>query len=148
MKVVKKTGLGSLIIALFAFSPVVYAATSPSLGAATPFAILAGTYTNTTPGTTINGDLGYTTGPAVSPTVNGNTHIADSTYNQAGVDQNSALSNLNSQPCTFSYAPGAVDLATDVTTPGGVGQFTPGVYCIDGAASIGGGGTITLTGAG
>lgn len=130
------------------FSPAAFAATSPSLGQATPFAILSSTYTNTVPGTTLNGDLGYTTGPAVAPTVNGSTHTADSTYNQAGIDQNSALSNLASQPCTFSYAPGAIDLATNVTTPDGVGQFTPGVYCIDGAASIGGGGTITLTGAG
>ncbi|MDB5175143.1 MAG: hypothetical protein JWM81_1, partial [Candidatus Saccharibacteria bacterium] len=54
---------------------------------------------------------------------------------------------LNSQPCTFNFAPGVVDLATD-TTHGTVGVYTPGVYCMTGAASIGGGGTITLTGGG
>jgi hypothetical protein len=124
------------------------AATTPDLGAAESFAILSGTYTNTTPGTTINGDLGYTTGPAVTPTVNGITYSPpDTKYSSAGTDQAAALTDLNNQPCDFSYAPGAIDLATDVTTPDGVGQFTPGVYCIDGAASVGAGG-ITLTGSG
>lgn len=53
------------------------AATTPNLGMATTFGILASTYTNTAPGTTINsGDLGYTTGPLVAPTVNGTTHAA------------------------------------------------------------------------
>jgi LPXTG-motif cell wall-anchored protein len=83
----------------------------------------------------------------VTPTVNGNTHNADSTYNQAGIDQGSALNNLNNQPCSFNFAPGVIDLATD-TTHGAVGVYTPGVYCISGAASIGGGGTITLNGSG
>lgn len=124
------------------------AATTPDLGQTASFGILSSTYTNTVGGTTINGDLGYTTGPATAPTVNGTTHDSDGTYTQAGIDQGAALTELNNQPCDFSYAPGAIDLATDVTTPDGVGQFTPGIYCIDGAASIGGGGTITLTGAG
>ena len=73
--------------------------------------------------------------------------MADATYNQAGIDQGTALSGLNSQPCSFSFAPGAVDLASD-TTHGVVGVYAPGVYCVSGAASIGGGGTLTLTGAG
>lgn len=124
-----------------------YAATSPDLKIAKTFGILASTYTNTAIGTTINGDLGYTTPPAVAPTVNGTTHVANSTYNQAGIDQGTALTALNSQACSFTFAPGAIDLATD-TTHGPVGVYTPGVYCITGAASIGGGGTITLTGAG
>jgi hypothetical protein len=126
----------------------VIAATTPDLGQTASFGILSSTYTNTVGGTTINGDLGYTTGPETAPTVNGTTHDSDGTYTQAGIDQGAALVDLNNQPCDFSYAPGAIDLATDVTTPDGVGEFTPGIYCIDGAASIGGGGTITLTGAG
>jgi hypothetical protein len=146
MKLFKRAALVSLLLILLAPS-VASAATSPSLGAADPYSILSGTYTNTAPGTTLNGDLGYTTGPAVAATVNGHTHVADSVYNQAGIDQGSALSNLNSQACTFSFAPGAIDLATD-TTHGPVGVYTPGVYCVTGAASIGGGGTITLNGAG
>lgn len=121
------------------------AATSPSLGLANPFGILAGTYTNTTPGSTINGDLGYTTGPAVAPTVNGSTHVADPTYTQAGIDQSTALTNLNGQTCTFTFPAGAVDLASNLQFP--TATYTPGVYCIDGAATIGTGG-ITLNGAG
>jgi hypothetical protein len=150
MKWLKKTGPLALLLAFVTlFSSVAFAATSPNLGLANTFGILSSTYTNTASGppTTINGDLGYTTGPAVAPTVNGTTHTADGTYNQAGIDQGTALSNLNSQPCTFTFAPGAIDLATDVTH-GPVGVYTPGVYCITGAASVGGGGTITLTGSG
>lgn len=150
MKLLRKTGFLALLLAfvVLSSSPVL-AATSPNLGLANTFGILSSTYTNTASGppTTINGDLGYTTGPAVAPTVNGNTYAADGTYNQAGIDQGTALSALDSQPCTFSFAPGAIDLATDVTH-GVVGVYAPGVYCISGAASVGGGGTITLTGTG
>lgn len=147
MKKQIKIGLMSLGLAVFLVTPAVQAATPPPLGMANSFTILSGTYSNTTPGTTINGDLGYTTPPVTAPTVNGKTYIADATYNQAGIDQGTALSNLDSQPCTFSFAPGAIDLATD-TTHGTVGVYDPGVYCISGAASIGGGSTITLTGTG
>lgn len=125
---------------------VVLAATTPSLGMAATFGILGSTYTNTVGGTTVTGDVGYTTGPAVAPTVSGTTHIADGTYNTAGTDQGSALSSLASQPCTFTFAPGAIDLATD-TTHGPIGTYTPGVYCTSGAASIGTGGMI-LSGSG
>ncbi len=129
-------------------SIVALAATTPSLGTAATFGILSSTYTNTVAGSTINGDLGYTTPPAVAPTVNGATHVADSAYNQAGTDQGTALTNLNSQACTFTFAPGAIDLAAD-TTHGPIGVYTPGVYCTAAAsaASIGTAG-ITLSGAG
>ncbi len=147
MKTHIKVGVISLGMAVFMTAPLVHAATPPPLGMADSFSILSGTYSNTTSGTTINGDLGYTTPPATSPTVNGTTHVADATYNQAGIDQGTALSALNSQPCTFTFATGAIDLASD-TTHGVAGVYAPGVYCITGAASIGGGGTITLTGAG
>jgi len=147
MKSFAKLALLSLAIS-FCFSySTVHAATSPSLGQADTFVILSNTYTNTAPGTTLNGDLGYTVPPATAPTVNGSVHAADSTYNQAGIDQGTALVALNNQPCTFSFAPGAINLATD-TTHGPVGVYTPGVYCVTGAASIGGGATITLDGAG
>lgn len=147
MKLIKTIGLTSLLSASVLVAPIASAATSPSLGAANTFTILSDTYVNTAPGTTLSADLGYTTGPAVAPTVGGNTHVADSVYDQAGIDQGSALTLLNNQPCTFEFAPGAIDLASD-TTHGPVGVYTPGVYCITGAADIGGGGTITLNGVG
>lgn len=146
MKILKIITVSALLC--FFITPAnAYAATSPSLGLAKTFSILSGTYSNTVSGTTINGDLGYTVPPATAPTVNGNTHIVDPTYNQAGIDQNTALTALSSQACSFTFSPGNIDLATD-TTHGPVGVFTPGVYCINGAADIGGGGTITFNGAG
>lgn len=148
MRLLKPTVALAILLTPLLVSPISSAATSPSLGAADTFVILSDTYTNTVSGTTLSGDLGYTIPPAVAPTVNGSTYTAPaSIYTQAGIDQNTALSALNSQPCDFSFAPGAVDLASDATH-GPVGVYTPGVYCIDGAASIGGGGTITLNGAG
>ena len=120
------------------------AATTPSLGVAATYGVLSSTYTNTTPGTIINGDVGYTTGPVVIPTINGTTYVINGTYNQAGINQGSTLAALNSQVCTFTFANGAIDLATD-TTHGKIGIYTPGVYCINGAASIGTAG-ITLDG--
>ena len=135
------------MIASLAITPLAFAATSPGLGAANAFVILSGTYSNSTSGTTLNGDLGYTTPPAVTPTVNGATHVADSVYNQAGIDQGNALGNLNSQPCTFTFPSGPIDLSTD-TTHGPVGVYAPGVYCVTGASSAVVGGTITLTGGG
>jgi hypothetical protein len=151
MRLLNRTGIVSLIstlLALILLSPsVAFAATNPNLGTASSLTILSGTYSNTVSGTTLNGDLGYTTGPAVTPTVNGHTYVADGTYNQAGIDQGTALSALNVQPCTVTFPQGAIDLATD-TTHGTVGVYAPGVYCISGAATIGGGGTITLSGNG
>ena len=105
------------------------------------FAILSSTYTNTSPGTSISGDVGYTTAPAVAATVTGIIHVADSTYSQAGTAQNAVTSSANSQVCTTNLGT-SVDLSL---VQGGV--YTPGVYCTTGAASIGTGG-ITLSGNG
>ncbi len=108
---------------------------------ASNFGILASTYSNTAAGTFIVGDLGYATGPAMAATVNGIIHITDSTYEQAGIAQNSATSSANAQACTANLGT-SVNLSL---VQGGV--YTPGVYCITGAASIGAGG-ITLSGNG
>ena len=142
------TGLIALTLSLTVVSTAAHAATDPGLGLANTFGILSSTYTNTAIGTTITGDLGYTTGPAVAPTVNGTTYVASGSYAQAGIDQGSALTNLNSQPCTFTFPAGPVDLATD-TSHGTIGNYAPGVYCTtaSSAASIGTAG-ITLTGSG
>jgi len=121
------------------------AATTPSLGVAATFGVLSSTYTNIAAGI-INGDLGYTTPPAVFPTINGVTYVADAVYNQAGIDQGVALAALNAEGCDHSFPAGAIDLATDITH-GPIGVYTPGVYCVTGAQSVGVGG-ITLNGAG
>lgn len=124
----------------------VSAASLPSLGTAINYAVLSSTYTNTLSGTTINGSVGFSTGPAVLPAGVHANYGSGAPYAVAGSDQATALSALNSQVCTFSFASGAIDLASD-TTHGPIGVYTPGVYCIDGAASIGTAG-ITLNGSG
>ncbi|HET7337706.1 MAG TPA: hypothetical protein VFJ23_07430, partial [Candidatus Nitrosotalea sp.] len=105
------------------------------------FGILASTYTNTSPGTSIAGDLGYTSGPQVVPSISGSTHVADTVYSQAGIAQNAAIASANSEVCTENLGT-SVDLSL---VHGGV--YTPGIYCTTGAASIGAGG-ITLSGNG
>lgn len=140
-------GVTSLMLASLIVAPIASAATSPGLGAANTFTVLSSSYVNTTPGTTISGDLGYTTGPATAPTVGGTTHVANSTYNQAGIDQGNALTYLATQPCTHNFPAGPVDLATD-TSHGPIGVYTPGVYCGTGASDAVVDGTITLDGAG
>ncbi|MHB8870968.1 MAG: ice-binding family protein [Candidatus Doudnabacteria bacterium] len=121
------------------------AATTPSLGAASTYGVLANTYTNTVAGTTINGGVGFTTGPAVIPAGVHANYGSGAPYATAGIDQGTALSALNLQPCTFTFAPGAINLSTDITH-GPIGVYTPGVYCSTGAMNIGG--PLTLNGSG
>ncbi|MFA5935644.1 MAG: ice-binding family protein [Patescibacteria group bacterium] len=136
------------MVLFFAFmlmaAPSANAATTPSLGMATTYGVLANTYTNTTV-TTINGDVGFTTGPAVAPLGVHTNYGSGSPYATAGIDQGSALTALAAQPCTFTFAPGAIDLSTD-TTHGAIGVYTPGVYCSAGAMDVGG--PLTLSGSG
>ena len=134
-------------VALLLVSVPALAADAPDLGLTATFGILSSTYTNTAPGTTINGDLGYTTGPAVTPTVNGTTYVPPApTYTQAGLDQASALADLNSQVC-IDLGPGALNLdAVDIG--GGPGVFTPGCYFNGGAMNITVNQSVTLNGVG
>lgn len=138
----------TFMFGLLATPAVLFAATTPSLGAAAAFGVLANTFTNTTisNGTTIFGDAGYQTFSGQPVFISGATHINDAIYLQAGADQHTALSALDSQPCTFTFG-GAVDLASDISH-GPLGVYSPGVYCSPGAMSINGGGTIKLDGAG
>lgn len=128
------------------------AATSPSLGAASTYGIYAGNaYVNTSATTTINGDVGFSTTPAIDPLPAPRPSGAypnygpGVNYSTAGANLATALTNLNSQACTFTFTTGAVVLSTNVQH--GSSIYTPGVYCIDGAVSVGVGG-ITLNGAG
>jgi len=123
----------------------VFAATTPSLGAATTYGVLSNTYTNTVAGTTINGDVGFTTPPAVVPAGIHTNYGSAAPYATAGIDQGNALTTLAAEPCTFTFAPGAIDLSTDITH-GPVGVYLPGVYCSTGAMNIGG--PLTLSGTG
>lgn len=156
MKVFQRVlaGVTALSLALSVVGPIptVSAATTPSLGAVSSFGVLAQTYNrNGNPGPVITGDFGYATliGSSSMPTVSGATHVSDSTYVQAGADQNTALASLNSQPCTFTFPAGPINLATD-TTHGALGVYTPGVYCVTSmvtSVTIGAAG-ITLSGNG
>ncbi len=80
----------------FAGPSAIFAATTPSLGASETYGVLASTYTNTTAGTTINGDVGFTTGPAVVPAGVHTNYGVGAPYATAGTDQGSALSTLDS----------------------------------------------------
>ena len=152
MKSLKKVSLTTLAVIAFVLSVVGFnqlnmaqAATSPSLGLADGYAILASTYTNTSAGTTVNGSVGFVTGPAIAPLGTQANYGSGHPYATAGTDQSSALSSLGAQSCTFTFAAGAIDLSTD-TTHGAIGIYTPGVYCSDGAMNVGG--PITLNGSG
>lgn len=123
-----------------------HAAIAPDLGTSATYGILSSTYSNTAAGTTINGDLGYTTGPATTPTVTGTTHVADAAYATAGLNQGTALSHLNSQSCT-SLGAGAVALNA-VNLGAGPGVFPPGCYSSGGAMNITLSTTVTLNGTG
>ncbi|MDD5055377.1 MAG: ice-binding family protein [Candidatus Peribacteraceae bacterium] len=118
--------------------------TSPNLGVAAGYVILASSYVNTTT-TTINGDIGFQTGPAVTPLGTHAHYGSGVPYSTAGTDQGTALATLAGKACTFTFADGAIDLSTD-TTHGTVGVYPPGVYCSNGAMNVGG--SLTLSGNG
>lgn len=144
MKIINKISIIIIVAASLApgiMGPVdVHAATTPSLGLAASYGVLAGTYTNTSAATTVNGDVGFTNAPATPPLGAHPNYGSGVPYPVAHTtDAANTLTNLNSQACTFTFAPGAIDLATD-TTHGPVGVYTPGVYCTQtaaGAMSIG-----------
>ncbi len=124
-----------------------HAATTPSLGDAATYGILSDTYTNTNVPlpTTINGDVGFTTGPAVAPLGVHPNYGSGTPYATAGTAQAAALVNLNGQGCDFTFVAPAVVLDTTLEhSP----TYGPGVYCSTGAMSIGTAGGITLSGSG
>jgi hypothetical protein len=159
MKFFKKINKVSIIVLAIAFTlglggiiavRAVVLPFTPDLGVASTFALLSDVFNNTSATTTINGDIGFTTFNGTAPGFG--THTNYTPAGTAGTAQATALVALNSQDCTFSFATGAIDLATDTThvTAGygsGTRDYYPGVYCIDGAVSVGTAG-ITLNGAG
>lgn len=134
------------LLALGLVGPIVaFAATTPPLGTAATYGVLSSTYTDTSAATTITGDVGFTTPPATAPAGVHANYGSGAPYATAGIDQGAALSALSSQACTFTFAPGAINLSTD-TTHGPIGVYTPGVYCSAGAMNVGG--PLTLSGGG
>ena len=110
------------------------------LGAANPFAILAGTAVSNTGTTAVNGDLGVSPGSSVSgfppDVVNGTIHAGDASAAQAQLGLAAAYANASGQPVS-------------ATIPAELGGTTlpPGVYESDtGAFDISG--TLTLDGQG
>jgi len=122
----------ALLLALPLLAPsTARAATSPALGTAGTFGVLAGsTVTNTGP-TTVIGDLGVSPGTAVTGfppgLVTGLTHTGtDAVAIQAQTDATAAYNNAAGQPC-------------DVTLTGqdlGGKTLTPGVYCFASSAQL------------
>jgi len=118
--------------------------TAPDLGSTDSFAIVSGTFSNSTAGTVVDGDVCFSTGPSASPTINGATQTP--CPDQAGIDQNAARAELDAQSCTSIGA--AVALDTISIGGGTPGVFPPGCYSSTGAMSITTGGTLTLSGDG
>lgn len=114
---------------------------APSLGSLAPFGVVAGTYTNTVAGTTINGNLCFTTGPAVAPVVNGTVGPCPVA---AGPDQIAATAVLNGQPCTTIIGP----LESVIVGANPPGVFSPGCYTSVGALNLSVNGIVTLNGPG
>ncbi len=114
-----------------------FAQTSPALGAAGSFAVLAGTAVTCTD-STVTGDVGVWPGTAITQTnctINGTVHAADLVAKQSYIDFLSAYNALALKPCDYT-------LSGDL---GGVTLNQPGVYCVD-AASTTTGGVLTLSG--
>ncbi|MDB5238107.1 MAG: hypothetical protein JWM46_377 [Candidatus Kaiserbacteria bacterium] len=146
----RSRSIAALTLSILALAPfTASAATTPAYGAAATYGILAGTYNNPVPGTTVNGDIGFITGPAVIPSGTHTNYGSGAPFTTAISDINTALTALNTQPCTFTFPAGAVDLSTD-TLHGALGVYTPGVYCVPSispSVTIGTAG-ITLSGSG
>ena len=121
------------------------AATSPPLGAAESYSVLAGSIVTNTGDTTMPGNLGISPSIGVPPHSTGfppgsvgppgEIHDADAHAAAAQFDATAAFTSLD-QDCTTTY-PGVVDLVG--------ANLVPGVYCAD-AFELSG--TLTLSGSG
>jgi hypothetical protein len=133
---------------LLAFSVPASAQTAPNLGTSGTYGIVSSTFTNanTAPQTLINGDVCFTTGPTTPPlTINGAT--VTPCPPQVGLDQGTALANLNGQVCT-SLGAGAITLDSVVIGTNPPGTIPPGCYSSGGAMNITATTNVTLSGSG
>src|ERR1035437_2239156 len=115
-----------LIVGLLFVVFKVLAATTPTFGDSSSYAVLSSTYTDTSAATTINGSVGFTTPPATAPLGTHTNYGSGAPYSSAGIAQATLLSTLNAQVCDFTFG-SATDLSL-LTQP-----LTAGVYCTTGA---------------
>lgn len=142
MNLVKKVSLVLSFFVFFALSPHVNAATSPNLGTANSYSVLAGSEVTNTGATTIGGNVGISPGIGSPPhysgfgtvTMGGSIHDADGAALTAQADRSTAFTALGSQSCDVTYA-GTKDLVGS--------NLIPGVYCADAFELTG---TLTLNG--
>lgn len=137
-----------VVLVLLAQSNAASAATAPGLGLTSTYGVVSDTLTNsnTSPQTIINGDVCFTTGPTTPPlAINGTTRTPCPP--QVGLDQGSAVANLNGQLCT-SLGAGGVALDSIIVGANPPGTFPPGCYSSGGAMSVTVSTTVTLSGAG
>ena len=139
------TILVSALLILAAFTIAVNdvsAATSPSLGAAGSYSILAGSTVTNTGTTTVSGDLGVSPGSSITGfppgIVGGTIHSGDAHAANAQLANTAAFNNL-AQTCDHRYGPGDQDLTL-------LSPLGPGVYCADSSFSLSG--TLKLSGTG
>ena len=125
------------------FIPRIYAASSPSLGSAASYSIIAGTTVTNSGSTTISDDIGISPGSSPptdyiengSSAVSGTTHDGDAAAATAQTDTGTAYTALAGQSCDTDYGAVTTDLAGK--------NLTPGVYCSDAFSLTG---TLTLDG--
>src|SRR4029079_3051190 len=120
-------------------------ATAPGLGTTRTLGVLSSPFTNTEAATIVNGDVCFTTGPGTSFTLNGTQTVPCSAM--VGLDQASALANLNGQACT-SLGAGVVNLDTVGGGANLPGTIPPGCYSSGGSLNISTSATVTLSGGG
>lgn len=121
-----------------------HAATSPSLGSAATYSILAGSQVTNTGTTTISGDVGISPGIGSPPhftgfgtvTLGGSIHDADAAALTAQGDKNTAYGALAAQGCNTDYGAVTKELAGE--------NLVPGVYCANSFHLSSG--TLTLNG--
>jgi len=111
---------------------------TPSLGAANPFAILAGTSVSSSGPTSIIGDVGSVLAlSGFPPATIAGSNFTGSSFTQAARDAKTALRN--------DFLAFGCGVNNTIVTLSGV-TLSPGVYCINGAASVSGNLTLNAQG--
>jgi Ice-binding-like len=137
------SGLVSMLLVMFAWTPVASAAQTVQLGTATPFAVLAGTEITDVPTSAITGDVGLS--PAAGsndgltqPEVTGTIYSVDATGPAGSVDDPALLTLAKADLTTaFGSAAGQLPTTTYTTLDNQLGGQTlvPGVYAFGHAST-------------